>query len=203
MIHPHTCLRRINDIIGCGVFATQFIPKGTITYAKDSLEIEVTPERYRTMDRIARGAVDKYSYIDPAGNRVVSWDLAKYVNHRCDCNSISTGYGFEIAIRDIHPGEEITDDYGIFNLDEPFTCGCGSLDCRGTIHPHDWNDHADRWDAVARNALAHLSSVVQPLWPLLQPSVRRATRLYLQNGTRYRPVHRLRHFAHLPSLQTG
>jgi hypothetical protein len=37
MIHPWTELRFINDSIGYGVFATQFIPKGTIVWALDDL----------------------------------------------------------------------------------------------------------------------------------------------------------------------
>jgi uncharacterized protein len=203
MIHPNTCLRRINDIIGSGVFATAFIPKGTITYAKDSLEIEVSPERYQTMDRHARAVVEKYSYIDPSGTRIVSWDLAKYVNHRCDFNTISTGYGFEIAVRDIQPDEELTDEYGIFNLEGAFQCGCGSDNCRGTVRPDDWSTHGPRWDALVRDTLQHLQLVEQPLWSLLHPRVRRATNQYLQTGLRYRPVQRLQYFPQLQSLQAS
>jgi len=203
MIHPNTCLRRINDIIGSGVFATAFIPKGTITYAKDSLEIEVSPERYQTMDRHARAVVEKYSYIDPSGTRIVSWDLAKYVNHRCDFNTISTGYGFEIAVRDIQPDEELTDEYGIFNLESAFRCGCGSDNCRGTVRPDDWSTHGSRWDALVRDTLQHLQLVEQPLWSLLDPRVRRAAKQYLQTGLRYRPVQRLQYFPQLQSLQAS
>jgi hypothetical protein len=39
MIHPHTCIRYVNPQIGYGVFATAFIPKGTIVYVKDDLEL--------------------------------------------------------------------------------------------------------------------------------------------------------------------
>ena len=46
MIHPHTRIHFINEEMGYGVFATQFIPKGTITYVKDSLELEITLEDY-------------------------------------------------------------------------------------------------------------------------------------------------------------
>ena len=38
MIHPKTTLRFINEEVGYGLYATEFIPKGTITYVKDSLE---------------------------------------------------------------------------------------------------------------------------------------------------------------------
>ena len=46
MIHPHTELRFISPEVGYGVFATALIPEGTITYVKDSLELEVSPTDY-------------------------------------------------------------------------------------------------------------------------------------------------------------
>ena len=45
MIHPKTELRFVNDDIGYGVFATEFIPKGTILYVKDELEIKVSKNK--------------------------------------------------------------------------------------------------------------------------------------------------------------
>ena len=61
----------------------------------------------RREDPIYKDVIEKYSYTEPNGNMILSWDIAKYVNHCCNCNIISTGYGFEIAIRDIQPGEEL------------------------------------------------------------------------------------------------
>jgi uncharacterized protein len=116
MIHPNSRIQFISDNVGCGVFATAFIPKGTIVYVKDFMELTITPEQYEKLPHVLQEKVEKYSYIENQGNRIVSWDHGKYVNHCCDCNTISTGYGFEIAIRDIHPGEEITDEYGLFNV---------------------------------------------------------------------------------------
>lgn len=139
MIHPDTELRRVNDTIGYGVFARRPIPRGTILYVKDPLEIEVTSEQFAAMDPQYQTIVNWFSYIDECGSRIVSWDIAKYVNHCCESNSISTGYGFEIATRDIAAGEEITDEYGIFNLPEPLQCGCHSPNCRGTISDNDWD----------------------------------------------------------------
>src|SRR5210317_1564125 len=126
MIHPDTELRKVDETIGYGVFATRPIPKGTILYVKDSLEIEVAPEQFEGMDSQYQMIVNWFSYIDEHGYRVISWDIAKYVNHHCESNSISTGYGFEIATRDIDAEEEITDEYGIFNIPEPLRCHCGS-----------------------------------------------------------------------------
>src|SRR5690606_207308 len=117
MLHPKTELRYISDHVGYGVLATDLIPEGSIVYVKDSLELEISPTDYLIHSEETKEVIDKYSYIDERGYRIISCDFAKYVNHCCNCNTISTGYGFEIAIRDIKPGEQITDEYGIFNLD--------------------------------------------------------------------------------------
>ena len=58
---------------------------------------------------------------------------ARFVNHSCDPNSISTEIG-DVAKRDIKEGEEITVDYsnevvGIINV----PCRCGSQNCRKII----------------------------------------------------------------------
>jgi hypothetical protein len=118
MIHPDTQLKWINVHTGWGVFATAFIPRGTIVYVQDALDIVITVDSPLLTDPRYRQWVDKYSVIEPNGNRVMCWDIAKYVNHCCHYNTLSTGYGFEIAVRDIYTDEELTDDYGLFNLQE-------------------------------------------------------------------------------------
>ena len=37
---------------------------------------------------------------------------------------------FEIAVRDIPPGAELTDDYRMLNKWLPYECACGSPECR-------------------------------------------------------------------------
>lgn len=167
MIHPKTALRYINDTVGYGVFATDFIPEGTIVYVKDSLELVIPPDAYAHHPQEVRTMIDKYSFMDESGNRIVSWDFAKYVNHCCNCNTISTGYGFEIAIRDIQPGEQITDEYGIFNLDEEMTLNCSESGCRKVIRPDDFDHHYKEWDEKIRRSIPQLFVVDQPLMPFV------------------------------------
>lgn len=167
MIHPSTKVQYINDQIGWGVFATDFIPMGTIIYIKDELEITITPEVFRKMDPVLQDAVEKYSYIENQGNRIISWDHAKYVNHCCDCNTMSTGYGFEIAIRDIFPDEEITDEYGLFNVSENMALQCNKPNCRQILKTNDMDAYFENWDKKVRNALPRILDVSQPLFHLL------------------------------------
>lgn len=109
------------------------IPKGTLTYVKDELEIVIEPDDKRLSDPKYSNIIDTYSFIDRDGKRNLSWDHAKYVNHCCQCNSISTGYGFEIAIRDIPDGEEITDEYSMFNFPSRMQLDCDKFPCRKLI----------------------------------------------------------------------
>ncbi|MBD3393646.1 MAG: SET domain-containing protein-lysine N-methyltransferase [Chitinivibrionales bacterium] len=137
MIHPATEVGFVSDTIGYGVFATARIPKGTITYVEDIFDIRVSPQAFAALDTGYREILDKYSCIDVAGTRIMSWDHAKYMNHSCNCNTIDTAYCFEIAIRDIEPGEEITDEYGLFNISEEVDLACKCPSCRGKLRPSD------------------------------------------------------------------
>ena len=60
-----------------GVLAIENIPEGTIAYVKDSLELVVSPTDYLLHCEEVKEAIEKYSYIDQSGNRVISWDFAK------------------------------------------------------------------------------------------------------------------------------
>lgn len=187
-MHPNSQVRFINGAIGCGVFATQFIPKGTIVYVKDALELEVSAAQYALLTPVLQEAVEKYSYIDERGYRILSWDHAKYVNHCCNCNSISTGYGFEIAIRDIYPDEEITDEYGMFNLEAEMPLTCSQPNCRQKVGKRDLDAYFMEWDEKVQDALALVSGVDQPLYPLIEKNVREDLELYLAHLGEYRSV---------------
>lgn len=195
MIHPNTTLKYINDTVGYGVFATDFIPVGTIVYIKDSLELVVTPTDYLLYSTDMQDVIEKYSYIDEKGNRIISWDFAKYVNHCCNCNTISTGYGFEIAIRDIQAGEQITDEYGIFNLEKEMTLLCGKPGCRKVIKPSDFDDYYQDWDEKIKAALPILFEVEQPLLPLLEEATRHELDQFFVAPESYKSVYSLKYKA--------
>ena len=176
MIHPDTELRFISDEIGHGVVATRLIPRGTITWVRDDFDQTFSPADARRLTPVYRQILDKYSFADAAGDLVLCWDLARYVNHSCRPNCLSAGYDFELAVRDILPGEELTDDYGTLNLDADFDCRCGWAGCRRVIRPDNMLRHAEEWDAVVAGAFPMIGAVAQPLWPLLKeaPEVRLA-----------------------------
>ncbi len=137
MIHPHTELRFISDKIGYGVVATRFIPKGTITWALDKLDRVFEPSEIKLFERVYQEILDKYCYRNNVGDFVFCWDIARFVNHSFNSNCISTPYEFEVAVRDILPGEELTDDYGYLNVTEPFDCLPEEGSTRTRVMPDD------------------------------------------------------------------
>src|SRR5690606_18995559 len=114
--------------------------------------------------------------------------LARYVNHSCRPNTMTTGYGFEIALEDIAEGEEVTDEYGLFNIPAPMRCACGHPDCRGHIRADDADRYHAAWDARVQRALAQMGDVEQPLLSYLDADTLAALTRYLRTGQGYRSV---------------
>jgi uncharacterized protein len=168
MIHPHTELRFINEEMGHGVFATRLIPKGTITWVRDDFDQTFTVEQVERMEPAYQAILEKYSFVDAKGMVVLCWDYSRFFNHSCEANCLSAGYDFELAVRDIQPGEELTDDYGTLNLRQEFQCACLAEKCRGVILPDDMERLASEWDTVVRKVFPLISTVDQPLWFFLK-----------------------------------
>jgi uncharacterized protein len=168
MIHPNSELRFVSPIIGSGVFATRFIPQGTITWVGDPLDQVISDEVACGFGPLVSQVLEKYSYKNRKGERILCWDHARFVNHSCNPTCLAPGFDFEIAVRDILAGEEITDDYGTLNLEEDMICGCGSPNCRRILRRNDFLLYGAQWDALVSKAFWRLREVEQPLWELVQ-----------------------------------
>lgn len=162
MIHPDTELRFINNVIGYGVVAKKFIPKGTITWVQDDLDSIYTAEDIQNISPLMLGYLDTYCFTNNKGHKVLCWDNAKYVNHSFNSSCMSTAYDFEIAIRDIHPGEQLTDDYGYLNVEEPFEAEDEGLE-RKVVYPDDILKYYPIWDKLIIDRFDDIRSVTQPL----------------------------------------
>jgi uncharacterized protein len=186
MIHPYTELRFIRPAIGWGVVATRPIPRGTITWALDRLDHFYAAEEIAAMPAYAQRQLQTYSYVDRHGRHVLCWDHARFVNHSCDANCLSVGYDFEIAVRDIAAGEELTDDYRTFNSSEAFPCCCLSGRCRGYVLPDDKLRLAKHWNELARDAFFLINDVPQALWEVV--TEKKEIAAALADPNRLRPI---------------
>jgi hypothetical protein len=193
MMHPDTEIKYIDDTVGYGVFAKKMIPAGSITYVKDSLEIEISPTDFAKHSQVMQDTIEKYSYIDQNGYRIISWDFAKYVNHCCNCNSMSTGYGFEIALRDIYPGEQITDEYGLFNVKQDIKLICDQPHCRKNLREDDLDTYYQDWDGKIKKALGKFNEVNQPLKPFIDPNTAEELATYFNSPDQYKSVYTLKY----------
>jgi len=190
MIHPHTKLVEINPIVGHGVVATRRIPRGSLTWVMDPLDRAIDEAELAALDPAYAPLIDRWTFSDGRGQRVLCWDHGRYVNHSCAPNCGGTEFGFEIALRDIELGEQLSNDYATLNMgpSEGFDCCCGAPRCRGEV------DHLQQPEAIAavrravELALPRLARVRQPLLPLLAPERLAAARraLGLAPGRRTR-----------------
>jgi uncharacterized protein len=120
----------MSPIEGMGVFADQFIPKGTTTWKfipeYDQL---LSPETVANAVEPIRTTLMRYSYLDSrTGLYIFCVDNGRFVNHSDTPNTRGhyesiDAFGRDVATRDIQIGEELTCDYREFDLDHKLKLG--------------------------------------------------------------------------------
>lgn len=166
MIHPDTEIRFISEEKGYGVVATKLIPRGTITWVQDDLDQIFTRDQITKLNPFIKKYLDTYSFTNKNGEMVLCWDNGKFVNHSFKPSCFSTPYDFEIAIRDIYPGEELTDDYGYLNVEKPFHVIDEGTE-RKTVYPNDILNFHEEWDALIKENASKVLEVEQSLAQLI------------------------------------
>lgn len=168
MMHPDTEIQFISEYVGVGLFATKLIPKGTIVWIKDELDLRLTEEFIESLGDLQKNDVYKYAYLDTDGIYVLHWDHAKYMNHSFNPNCIDTAYNFQMAVKDIQPGEQLTCDYGILGDDEDFECIPEEGTSRTKVTANDYLTYYEEWDKMARESFKFFYTVEQPLKYLIE-----------------------------------
>jgi SET domain-containing protein len=111
-------------IHGIGIFADEFIPKGTIIWEfTHGFDVYLTAEEIQTLPAPAQAQMLKYCHreVDNA-KYVLCADDARFFNHSDEPNTVDLPglEGPTIAARDIGIGEELTGDYWDFDADAAF-----------------------------------------------------------------------------------
>ena len=108
----------ISKVHGIGLFAGEFIPKGTITW-KYSSEFD-TSYPLDSIDRMSPSVRERfldYSYVDFKQNKyILCFDDQRFINHSNKPNIKSTP-DKDIALRNIKEGEEMTCNYEDYEKD--------------------------------------------------------------------------------------
>ena len=115
MILVHTTLEPSHRH-GIGLFAAEFIPKGTVTWKYDPYFDTSFPESaIERMSLPAREKFMSYAYFDDdLKEYVLCFDDQRFINH-CSTNwNILSTPQMDVAARDIGIGEELLCDYRAF-----------------------------------------------------------------------------------------
>jgi len=104
-----------SKIHGFGVIAHQFIPEGTVTWRLiPGIDVSLTMEELENLPPVVQDQVRYYGFFHPDYQRhIFCADDDRFTNHSDDANQRFCG-DHSVATRDIHPGEELTDNYNEF-----------------------------------------------------------------------------------------
>lgn len=110
---------RESKIYGIGLFADQFIPKGTLVWKfQNGFDLTLSKAQFAELSLLAQEQVLNYCYFNPKTDTyVVCSDDARFFNHSDDPN-VSSGPDddhLDVALRDIEIGEELTQNYKNFD----------------------------------------------------------------------------------------
>ena len=110
-----------STIAGIGLFANQFIPKGTPVWKfQKDFDLELSKEQFENLSEAAREQVLNYCYFNPKTEHyIVCSDDARFLNHS-DNPNVNSGPDddhVDVALRDIAQGEELTQNYKFFDGD--------------------------------------------------------------------------------------
>ena len=107
---------------GTGLFADQFIQKGTITWRfNPGFDLRLDEDYPASLPEIAREFFYRYAAQDPKTKKyTLCLDNARFYNHSDTPNTCAMGSEVssdeqDVALRDIEPGEELTIDYRTFD----------------------------------------------------------------------------------------
>lgn len=113
-----------SPIHGIGLYADQFIPKGTLIWKfEPTIDIVLTEKDLQTLSKSTMKQLLNYAFQDRHSKKyILCGDDARFFNHSTLCNCDDSFVDKTIAIRDIQSGEELTVDYRTFydNFEEYF-----------------------------------------------------------------------------------
>lgn len=101
---------------GIGVFAKHDIKKGTVVWEwNDLFDKEMTVEEFNRFSDETKEFLRHYTYSPDDRILCYNFDNTRFVNHSETPNLFEISLGVEIAVRDIKAGEELTEDYRIYD----------------------------------------------------------------------------------------
>eukprot|EP00300_Choanocystis_sp_HF-7_P006344 c1464_g1_i1.p1 GENE.c1464_g1_i1~~c1464_g1_i1.p1 ORF type:complete len:357 (+),score=64.69 c1464_g1_i1:68-1138(+) len=132
---------------GRGVFSTKFFPAGSVCYVGRYILIPDVVSHFLLVTDQGEFAQDSETHsvkVSDTQRQLYLFD--GFMNHSCDPNTYNPTQTDEeiencsyrcVAIRDVHPGDQITCDYNLFEYDSHGKdiehCMCGAPRCFGSV----------------------------------------------------------------------
>ena len=124
-------------ISGKGMIAAELIESGELIWQPGSKIVSI-----EQLDKI-QGKFRAIFYFSQIDEDLFAQNIEqeRAMNHSCNPNSVLMERNI-VALRTIHPGEEITYDYGLTETYPPWRirCRCGYRDCREVVSNEDYKD---------------------------------------------------------------
>ncbi len=123
-----------SGIHGMGLFATEFIPRGTSIWRfLPGFDHDFSPEQFEALPKLARDHTRWFCFVSKDdGHVILSGDHACFINHHSTPNTGAPAEASEpvttVALRDIAAGEEITCNYFSYDADTPWKLGLVARD---------------------------------------------------------------------------
>lgn len=190
MMHPRAKRTTIDDGIGDGLVVDEPIPAGTLVWVEDEDDEVLTRRKLEQLSTCDRERWGLLGWATTDYDVVMCGDLARYVNHSCDPNTLCFGQRAMIATRDVAAGEELTEDYLFLNRIYRFTCRCGAPRCRGQVNVTGPARDAifQRGDRLLSSLAPRLFDVPQPLMHCLSAEERRWLVAFAAGQVRHPPL---------------
>lgn len=99
-----------SEIHGTGLFANEFIAKGSVIFKESLFTKHFTEDEYNSLPELQKQFIAHYCYF-LGGVWRCSMDNDRFTNHSDTPNTIEQDYYTTIAAVDINIGDEITADY--------------------------------------------------------------------------------------------
>jgi len=105
-----------SPINGIGLFADEFIPKGTVIFKESFFTKHFTKSEYESLDELQKEFINHYCYF-LGGIWRCSLDNDRFMNHSDNPNTTEIDDYTTISSIDINIGDEITTNYDMIGVD--------------------------------------------------------------------------------------
>jgi hypothetical protein len=181
MMLPEIVVRE-SRIHGLGLFATRYIPCGTVVWFPCRRCGRWSATEVQRLRAAQLKWLDEYGYRLSGGGLLLPCSNAHLMNHSCEANVLDFHLDFAVAVYGIREDEEVTCDFRTFTDDPHWSlaCRCRAPDCAGHITQQDGMDTRLQrvWSRRMAEALTQLRDTPQPIEEelLITSTVYRRTR---------------------------